>query len=134
MLLPDYLKENPVKALRLAIAAGGRCENCSIAVPPAVLVIHVIGNPPECKDSSRDLQKELLVLCSSCHRSFCSGRVGESLQRELVRHRPRPARNLMREILGYRPPSYIPPGNFDPEAVFRELFNCGAPDLCLNGG
>jgi hypothetical protein len=134
MLLPDYLKENPVKVLRLATAAGGRCENCSIAVPPAVLGIHVIGNPPDIGDCSRDLQKELLVLCSSCRRSFCSGRVGESLQRELVRHRSRPARNRMREILGYRPPAYIPPGNFDPESVFRELFNCGVPDLCLNGG
>jgi hypothetical protein len=134
MLLSEYLKKHPAMTRCLRIATGGRCENCSISYPPAVLEIHFIGSPPETGDDSRDLQKHLLVLCPACRRSFHSGKVELSLQRELVRHRPRAVRNRIREILGYRPPAYVPAGDFDPEAVFRELFDSGSPDLCLNGG
>ncbi len=134
MLLSEYLKEHPVKARRIRITTGGRCENCSNAFPPTVLEIHVIGSLPAVGDISWDLQKHLLVLCPACHRSFRSGQVEESLQRELVRHRSREVRKQIRDILGYHPAKYVPPGDFDPEAVFRELFESGAPDLCLNGG
>ena len=132
-LLSEYLDEHPVKARRLRIASGGRCENCSTTFLPIVLGIHLIGNPPD-RGPSPDLQKHLLVLCPACRRSFCSGRVEESLQRELVRHRPREVRNLMREILGYRPRKYVPPGDFSPEEVFPEMITSGALDFCLNEG
>ena len=132
-LLCNHLSKNPATVQRLIRASNGRCENCSNSVPPSVLGIHIIGSPPEV-GPSRDLQKHLLVLCPACRRSFGSGRVGESLQRELVRHRTRVARSLMREILGYHPRPYVPPGDFSPEAVFHEMIASGALDLCLNGG
>jgi hypothetical protein len=134
MLLSEYLKEHPVKARRLTIATGGRCENCSNEFTPVILEIQIIGTSPDFEDEGRDLQKHILILCPSCHRSFRSGRVEESLQRELVRHRAREVRKLMREILGYRPKKYNPPGDFDPEAVFQEMLSSGALDQCLNGG
>jgi len=134
MLLSEYLKEHPVKARRISVATGGRCENCSNEFPPIILEIHIIGNPPDFGAAGSDLQKHLLVLCPACRRSFCSGRVDESLQRELVRHRAGKIRAVMREILGYRPRKYTPPGDFDPEAVFQEMLSSGALDQCLNGG
>lgn len=134
MLLSAYLEESPEKALRIKSATGSRCEHCSTMVPPTVLEIHVIGSSPDTGDAGIDLQKQLLVLCPSCRRFFCSGTVEVALQRELVRYRPREVRNRMREVFEYRPPAYVPPGDFDPEAVFQEMFDSGALDLCLNGG
>jgi hypothetical protein len=134
MLFSEYLKEHPMKARRLIMATGGRCENCSNEFPLVLLEIHIIGNPPDIGTAGRDLQKHLLVLCPECRRSFRSGRVDESLQRELVRHRAGEVRTLMRETLGYRPKKYIPPGDFDPEVIFQEMFSSGALDQCLNGG
>jgi hypothetical protein len=133
-LLSEYLTEHPVKVRRLRIATGGRCENCGNTFPPVVLEVHLIGSPPDIEDAGRDLQKHLLVLCPACRRSFCSRPVEESLQRELVRYRSAGVGNLMREILEHRPRKYVPPGDFDPAAVFQEMFDSGALDLCLNGG
>ena len=134
MLLKEYLKKHPIKAWRLKVAAAGRCENCSNEFPQVILEIHVIGSPPATECACSDLQKHLLLLCPACKRSFLSGQVEESLQRELVRFRSRKVRKLMREILGYRPRRYVPPGDFDPEVMFMEMVNSGATDYCLNGG
>jgi hypothetical protein len=134
MLLSVYVEEQPEKARGIRSATGSRCEHCSTMVPPAVLEIHVIGSPPDTGDAGIDLQKQLLVLCPSCRHLFHSGNVTVELQRELVRYRSRAVRNRMRDILGYRPPAYVPPGDFNPETVFREMLDSGALDLCLNGG
>jgi hypothetical protein len=134
MQLSGYLKEHPLKSWKLRRATGGRCENCSNEYSPVILEIHIIGNPPDTGVAGRDLQKQLLVLCPACRHSFRSGRVEESLQRELVRHRAGKIRAVMREILGYRPGNYMPPGDFDPEVIFQEMVNSGATDHCLNGG
>lgn len=131
MLFSGYLKEHPRERWRLILAAGGRCENCSNRFPPLMLEIHRIGDP---ETAGRDLQKNILILCPSCRRSFLSGGVEESLQRALVRHRSRMVRKKMRGILGYHPPEYVPPGDFDPVVLFREMVNSGATDHCLNGG
>lgn len=134
MLLTEYLKKHPMKAWQLKVAAAGRCENCSNEFPQVILKIYAIENPL-CTDSAgSDLQKHLLLLCPACRRSFLSGQVEVSLQRELVRLRSRKARKMMREILGYRSRQYVPPGDFDPEVVFLEMVNSGATDHCLNGG
>lgn len=134
MLISGYLKSHPAEAGLLSTVTGGKCENCSNPFPPAVLEIHPIGTPPANEPAGRDLQKYLLVLCPECRDSFRSGQVDESLQRDLVRHRSRKVRSRMREILGYCPREYSPPDNLDPEVVFREIFDSGALDLCLNGG
>ncbi len=134
MLLSAYLEEYPEKARDIRDATGSRCEHCSTMVPSAVLEIHVIGSPPDTGEAGIDLQKHFLVLCPSCCHLFRSGNVTVELRRELVRYRSRAVRNRMRKILGYRPPAYVPPGYFDPETVFREMLESGAPDLCLNGG
>jgi hypothetical protein len=134
LLLSDYLKEHPTEARQIRKATEGRCENCSLVFSPEVLDILVIGNPPETRGSGQDLQKHLLVLCPVCRRSLCSGAVTVSLLRELVRYRPRSIRTQIREILGFRPSMYIPPGTFDPAKIFQEMLDSGSLDLCLNGG
>jgi hypothetical protein len=134
MLLSDYLKEHTTEAHRIRAATDGRCENCSLVFSLEDMEVHVLGSRPETGDPSRDLQKYLLVLCPVCYRSFTSGVVTESLQRELVRYRPRLIRREMRRILGYRPPAYSPPGTFDPATVFQEMLDSCSSDFCLNGG
>ena len=90
-----------------------RCENCSNEFSQVLLEIHVIGNPPDTDSAGSDLLKHLLLICPEGKRSFLSGQVQESLQRELIRLRSRRVRKRMREILDYRPRQYVPPGDFD---------------------
>lgn len=134
MLLTEYLRDHPVKVKLLKIATGGGCENCGNAFPLALLEIHVIGSPPDCGGEQNDLQKHLLVLCSDCRRSFRSGQIADSLQHELVRHRPVGIRRAMRELMNYHPRRYSPPDDIDLAAVFRDVFESRMLDLCLNGG
>jgi hypothetical protein len=134
ILLSKFLAKHPVKARRLKRATGCRCENCSNAFPMAALELYFIGQQPDIDNKNVDLQEHLLILCPGCGRSFRSGNVDVSLQKELVCHRMPKIRDQIREILEYRPRDYTPPGDFDLEAVFQEMIDSGAIDLCLNGG
>lgn len=134
MDLQEFLNVNPFKSRLLKLAAGGACEHCGEMYPVALLEIHVI-YPRTMTDTGRtDLQKEVLVLCPECHRFFHRRPVQESMQRELIRYRPRQVKAAMRQVLGTRPRTYIPPLTDDPETIFAEMFESGALDLCLNGG
>ena len=55
MLLTEYLKQHPMKAWRLKVAAAGRCENCSNEFPQVILEIHVIGSSPDTESAGSDL-------------------------------------------------------------------------------
>lgn len=134
MRLSEFLKANSVKEKLLKIAAAGRCEHCSQSSPPAVLVIYLIDAGIEIGPETPDLEKHLLVLCPACHYAFQSAPGDVRLQRELVRYRPHAVRLEMRRILGSRSRTYHPPEERDPEAVFQEMLDSGALDLCLNGG
>jgi len=134
MLLLELFREHPVKARRLKLAAGGRCEHCSNAFPLPVLMIHIIDPSAEVTSDSSDPETDVLVLCPECHRFFMSAPVERNLQRELVSYRSAEVRNTMRHILKSPTRTYVPPVKDDPEAIFREMFESGALDQCLNGG
>ncbi len=134
MLLSEFIRANPVKAKLLKIAAGGRCEHCSGPFLPAALVIHIIDTETEIGPETPDLQKHLLVLCPDCRHRFLSAPVDVRLQKELVRYRPHAVKKEMRRILGSRTRTYYPPKERDPGEIYREMFETGSLDLCLNGG
>jgi hypothetical protein len=134
MDLSEYLAAHPEKSRELKSATGCRCENCSLEYPLALLEVHTIGSTLSVETPHIDLQYYLLVLCPSCSRSFRSGKVALSLQRDLVRLRNRQVRRRMRAILSYQPKPYTPSVDFDPEVIFREVVSSTSPDLCLNGG
>jgi len=124
----------PGEVKGLKIATGCRCENCSLEYPLALLDVHTIDSALSFETPHIDLQKSLLVLCQPCSRSFRSGFIEVSLQRDLSRLRNRQVRGRMRAILSYQPRTYNPSGDFDPEVIFREMISSGALDQCLNGG
>ncbi|MCU0633148.1 MAG: HNH endonuclease [Methanolinea sp.] len=128
------LKRNSVLSWRLKLAAGAICEHCGNAFPLSLLEIHVIDQTKKTEAGQSELQKELQVLCPECHRFFHSRPVEEYVQRELVRYRDRKVKIAMRQALGIRPRTYIPPETGDPEAIFQGTLMSGAMDLCLNGG
>lgn len=129
-----YLNENPVKSRLLKLAAGGMCEHCGEATPLALLDVHVI-DPHTTADTERPgLHKEIIILCPACHEFFHARPADISMQRELVRYRPKEVKAAMMGILGSRPRHYVVPETGYPETIFREMFESGAPDLCLNGG
>ncbi len=99
-----------------------------------LLEIHVIDRNTDAGTDHIDLQKEVIILCPDCHRFFHARPVEESIQRELVRYRPKEVKAAMRRIMGTRPRRYFPPETGDPEAIFAEMFASGSLDLCLNGG
>ena len=134
MDLQEFLHVHPVKSRLLKLAAGGACEHCGETYPLSLLEMHVIDPRTGAEGDRPDMQKELLILCPECHRFFHARPVQESVQRELVRYRPQKVKSAMRRILGTRPRTYVPPETDDPEAIFAEMFESGALDLCLNGG
>jgi len=134
MNLQEFERVNAVKSRLLKLAAGGRCEHCGEAYPLVLLEIHVIDRNTDAGTDHIDLQKEVIILCPDCHRFFHARPVEESIQRELVRYRPKEVKAAMRRILGSRPRPYVPPETGDPAAIFAEMFASGALDLCLNGG
>jgi len=54
--------------------------------------------------------------------------------KELIRDRRDDVKFAMHRTLGSQTRTYKPPGEFDPEVVFREMIESGSLDLCLNGG
>ncbi|HOT04144.1 MAG TPA: hypothetical protein PK069_08195 [Methanolinea sp.] len=134
MDLREFQNLNAVKSRLLKIAAGGVCEHCGEAYPFALLEIHAIYPRSRADTACPDLQKEVLILCPECHRFFHARPVQVSIQRQLVRYRPKKVKTAMRQVLGYQPRSYVPPETNPPDAIFREMFESGALDLCLNGG
>ncbi len=134
MNLQEFERVNAVKSRLLKLAAGGRCEHCGEAYPLVLLEIHTLDPRSRAETACPDLQKEVLILCPDCHFFFHARPVEESIQRELVRYRPKEVKAAMRRILGSRPRPYVPPETGDPAAIFAEMFGSGALDLCLNGG
>lgn len=132
--LSTLLREHPVKAARLKCAAGLQCEHCQEEHLLASLLIHIIGPAAGAGTGHPNPEENLLVLCPGCEQSFMNGSVDEIFQHLLARYRQPEVKRAMRDILRTRTRDYTPPGDFDPEASYREMFGCGAPDLCLNGG
>ena len=113
------LKLNPVKELRVKLAAGSRCELCWEAYPSHLLEIHLLPMAGRHVRQGPDLQREILVLCPRCHRHVHAFDPDRADQKTLVRSRPTAVRKEIRAILGYTPSPYTPP-EVDLAAVYEE--------------
>lgn len=128
------LKEHPVKSRVLKRAAGLRCEHCSHEFPITGLTIHFIHFEADEGSDNSDPEDNLLVLCLDCTRSFLLNPGNSAMLEELVRYRKDNVKSAMHRTLCSPTRTYNPPGEFDPEVVFREMIESGSLDLCLNGG
>ena len=109
-----------VKAKRVKLAAGSRCEICTGEFPLSILEIHLIPGKGEREASTGpDLQREILILCPACHREIHAFHIPRADQKILVRSRPSGVRREIRRVLGYQPKPYTPP-DVDLAAVYDE--------------
>jgi hypothetical protein len=120
----------------LALFAG-QCEWCDRRFPARALVLHELvpdstGEilvPP-----SPDPQKHFLHLCRGCHRDLHRIPLPWHLQKDLVKARPIALRKALRLVLGYVPPPYEAPGEFDLAEIYEECFSLRSLDLFRAGG
>ncbi len=125
------------KQRELKVLFSGRCEWCDRVYPPQVLVLHLI--VPETAEGraappSPDPQKRFLLLCPGCHQDLHQIPLPLHLQKDLVRARSRSLRRSIREIFGYIPEPYQPPGDFDLAEIYEECFSLRSLDLFRAGG
>lgn len=69
-----------------------------------------------------------------CSRSFFSIDVEKEMLWELVCCRDNVVKSAMHRALCAPIRTFTPPGECDPEVMYREMIGSGALDLCLNGG
>jgi len=109
MPLPREFAPGPLKVRKIKLVLGGRCELCGMEYSLETLEIHAIqGNQPLPRDRA-DLEREILVLCGTCHRDLHEACLGVADQKEILRYRPKDLRREIRRILGYTPRPYVPP-------------------------
>ncbi len=109
---------SPLKAKKIKLAVGGACELCGREYPLRNLEVHHITGKKE-NVRSGDLPSRILVLCPGCHYDIHAYGCSPAEQRRLIRDRPGPVREQIKEILAYNPPPYTPP-EVDLERVFYE--------------
>jgi len=107
---------SPLKAKKIKLAVGGACELCGREYPLRNLEVHRI---PGKNVLVENLDSWILVLCPGCHFDIHALGCSRAEQRQLVRDRPVPVREHIKEILSYNPPPYTPP-EVDLERVFYE--------------
>lgn len=134
VLLSTLIREHPIKAQVLKRAAGFRCEHCSHVFPSQHLAIHFLYPDVECGSDNPDPENDILVVCMECSRSFFSIDVEKEMLWELVRCRDNAVKSAIHQTLCAPILTYTPPGECDPEVMYREMIGSGALDLCLNGG
>jgi len=134
--MTTFLTSREKKAKIIALFSG-RCEWCDRRYPVRALVLHDIvpDTPGEMSmHPSPDPQKHFLHLCPTCHRDLHHIPLPWNLQKDLVRARPMALRKALREVLGYVPPPYEAPGDFDPAEIYEECFSLRSLDLFRAGG
>jgi hypothetical protein len=125
------------KTGQLIVLFSGKCEWCARQYPPDSLVLHLVvpdGTMIGTPSPSPDPEKRFLLLCSDCHQDLHQIPLPYHLQKDLMRARPRALRRAIREILGYNPPPYEPPSDFDMVEIYEECFSLRSLDLFRVGG
>jgi len=118
MTFPSRDRIPLVRQKRIVIAAECRCELCGEEHFAADLEVHVIREPSG-EAPPADLERDLLVLCSRCHRDVHEQETGEEEQRALLAYRPPEVTGEIRAILSTRPKPYSPP-EVDLEETFAD--------------
>lgn len=105
-----FLDTHAIKAKKIKIAVGHRCELCGRESPIDDLEIHALIDEQQAEGRLPvDLESFLLVLCFSCHSDL--HRYGVTFDEEslLVSQRSAESRKNIRDILSYTPKPYTPP-------------------------
>lgn len=110
----------PIKAKKIKLAVGSRCELCSREHMLDNLEIHTtIDEDVAQQHPPAALEGFLLVLCTWCHCDLHVFAVPTFDQQALIRERPEMVRQVIREILSYTPKPYTPPDT-DMEQFFLD--------------
>ena len=110
---------NPVKAKKIKMVVGAACELCGREYPLRDLEIHLIREeipPPRMR---RALERNLLVLCPSCHHAVHAAVCPLEDQERLIGYRSPAIAEGIVQILTLRSRPYSPP-DVDLERVFYE--------------
>jgi hypothetical protein len=106
---------------QIKIAVEGTCELCREYIPVPLLELHGITPGPEPKKPQpKERERNILVVCSPCHRHIHELPVPEKKLRALVEKRPFGVRKEILRALGYIPKHYMPPDDVDIARVFEE--------------
>ena len=117
--LPREHTPGQIKMRRIKMALGSRCELCGRESSMDLLEVHAIQEDRLGKRRAVNLEREILVLCGSCHRDVHEAGLTPAEQREILRYRKREARRMIRQILDYTPKPYVPPES-DIPGIFEE--------------
>jgi hypothetical protein len=110
-----------LKLLQIKIAAEGTCELCREYIPVPLLELHGIPPGPEAKKPQpKERERNILVVCSPCHRHIHDLPVPKKKLRALIGKRPFGVRKEILCALGYVPKHYSPPDDIDIARVFEE--------------
>ena len=109
------------KERQIKIAVEGTCELCREYTPLPLLELHGIACRTEPgKPGPKEREKNILVVCATCHRHIHELPVPEERLRALIDRRPFALRREILQALGYKPKKYSPPEGTDIGRVFEE--------------
>jgi hypothetical protein len=109
------------KERQIKIAVEGTCELCREYTPLPLLELHGIACPAEPKKPGpKKREKNILVVCATCHRHIHELPVPNERLRSLIDRRPFALRREILQALGYKPKKYSPPEDTDIARVFEE--------------
>lgn len=115
-----YFNTHYIKAKKVKLAAGSRCELCGYEERIEGLEIHALIDEERADGIPiSGLEGHILVLCTRCHHDLHRFGAPVAEQENLVRRRDLDTRRIIREILSYLPRQYAPPDS-DMEEVYRD--------------
>ncbi|NLD56557.1 MAG: hypothetical protein GX651_00285 [Methanomicrobiales archaeon] len=130
---PEYpgLTYQQEKGLRLAVE--GVCELCSGYFALEFLEVHQISRRVY-REMQRDPTTRILIVCRECHRHIHRLPVRVRDQRAIVSRRSFLVRKDLRNAIGYRSKTYVPPEGDDPARMYDEFFDHFPPDSFRHEG
>ena len=106
---------------QIKIAVEGTCELCREYTPLPLLELHGIPSDQEPQQPQpKERERNILVVCSTCHRHIHELPVPGQKLRALIDRRPFAVRKEILHALGYVPKHYSPPEDIDIARVFEE--------------
>jgi len=106
---------------RIKRAVEGTCELCHEYTPLPLLELHGIPSGTEIvQPQPKERERNILVVCSTCHRHIHELPVREEKLRARIEKRPFAVRKEILCALHYVPKRYLPPEDIDLARVYDE--------------
>jgi hypothetical protein len=113
------ITQKQVRQIKLAVES--TCELCREYTPPTLLELHGIPADSHLKKGGpKDRERNILVVCSTCHRHIHTLPVPEEKLLALIEKRPFAIRREFLRALGYVQKHISPPEDIDIPRVFDE--------------